>query len=104
MSFALAIRNTVSEARQAMLTTTSLIVIVTVITQGGAANYLLKFFQIQWVHSTYSLSLLLVHIHENVNDCLINNFDFECPHFQSRVFHFSIENINFKLNFEKNLS
>ncbi|XP_055296779.1 sodium/hydrogen exchanger 6 isoform X4 [Sitodiplosis mosellana] len=46
MSFALAIRNTVSEARQAMLTTTSLIVIVTVITQGGAANYLLKFFQI----------------------------------------------------------
>lgn len=47
MSFALAIRNTVSEARQAMLTTTSLIVIVTVITQGGAANYLLKFFQIQ---------------------------------------------------------
>lgn len=46
MSFALAIRNTVSEARQAMLTTTSLIVIVTVITQGGAANYLLKFFKI----------------------------------------------------------
>lgn len=53
MSFALAIRNTVSEARQAMLTTTSLIVIVTVITQGGAANYLLKFFQIQWVQSTF---------------------------------------------------
>lgn len=46
MSFALAIRNTVSEARQAMLTTTSLIVIVTVITQGGATNFLLKFFQI----------------------------------------------------------
>lgn len=49
MSFALAIRNTVSEARQAMLTTTSLIVIVTVITQGGATNYLLKFFQIPYV-------------------------------------------------------
>lgn len=49
MSFALAIRNTVSEARQAMLTTTSLIVIVTVITQGGATNFLLKFFQIPWV-------------------------------------------------------
>ncbi|XP_031627065.1 sodium/hydrogen exchanger 6 isoform X3 [Contarinia nasturtii] len=46
MSFALAIRNTVSEARQAMLTTTSLIVIFTVITQGGATNFLLKFFQI----------------------------------------------------------
>lgn len=46
MSFALAIRNTVSEARQAMLTTTSLIVIVTVITQGGATNFLLKFFNI----------------------------------------------------------
>lgn len=49
MSFALAIRNTVSEARQAMLTTTSLIVIVTVITQGGATNFLLKFFQIPYV-------------------------------------------------------
>lgn len=46
MSFALAIRNTVSESRQAMLTTTSLIVIITVIVQGGAANYLLKVLQI----------------------------------------------------------
>ena len=54
MSFALAIRNTVSEARQAMLTTTSLIVIVTVITQGGATNYLLKFFQIPYVNNFMS--------------------------------------------------
>lgn len=46
MSFALAIRNTVSEARQAMLTTTSLIVIITVIIQGGAAMNLLQWFQI----------------------------------------------------------
>ncbi|XP_031335365.1 sodium/hydrogen exchanger 7 isoform X2 [Photinus pyralis] len=46
MSFALAIRNTVSEARQAMLTTTSLIVIITVIIQGGAAMNLLRWFQI----------------------------------------------------------
>ncbi|KAF5303763.1 hypothetical protein FQA39_LY09836 [Lamprigera yunnana] len=46
MSFALAIRNTVSEARQAMLTTTSLIVIVTVIIQGGASMNLLRWFKI----------------------------------------------------------
>lgn len=46
MSFALAIRNTVSEARQAMLTTTSLIVIITVIIQGGATLNLLHWFQI----------------------------------------------------------
>ncbi|XP_044740864.1 sodium/hydrogen exchanger 6 isoform X2 [Chrysoperla carnea] len=46
MSFALAIRNTVSDARQTMLTTTSLIVIITVIVQGGAAMTLLKWFKI----------------------------------------------------------
>lgn len=47
MSFALAIRNTVSEARQVMLTATSLIVIVTVITQGGASQFLLNFLNIK---------------------------------------------------------
>lgn len=46
MSFALAIRNTRSEARQAMLTTTSLIVIITVIIQGGATMNLLRWFKI----------------------------------------------------------
>nr|CAD7443389.1 unnamed protein product [Timema bartmani] len=46
MSFALAIRNTVSEARQAMLTATSLIVIITVIVQGGATLQLLTWFKI----------------------------------------------------------
>lgn len=46
MSFALAIRNTVSDARQKMLTTTSLIVIATVIIQGGAALPLLNWFKI----------------------------------------------------------
>lgn len=46
MSFALAIRNTVSEARQAMLTTTSLIVIATVILQGGAASHALAYLRI----------------------------------------------------------
>ncbi|XP_039434556.1 sodium/hydrogen exchanger 7 isoform X8 [Culex pipiens pallens] len=46
MSFALAIRNTVSDARQAMLTTTSLIVIATVIVQGGASNFLLNWLKI----------------------------------------------------------
>ncbi|KAL1123386.1 hypothetical protein AAG570_002468 [Ranatra chinensis] len=46
MSFALAIRNTVSEARQAMLTTTSLIVILTVIIQGGSTMQLLTWFKI----------------------------------------------------------
>lgn len=49
MSFALAIRNTVSEARQAMLTTTSLIVIATVIIQGGATMQLLTWFKIPYV-------------------------------------------------------
>ncbi|XP_023179099.1 sodium/hydrogen exchanger 6 isoform X6 [Drosophila hydei] len=46
MSFALAIRNTVSEARQTMLTATSLIVIFTVIIQGGAANFFLNWLKI----------------------------------------------------------
>ncbi|EDW77423.1 uncharacterized protein Dwil_GK18095, isoform A [Drosophila willistoni] len=46
MSFALAIRNTVSDARQTMLTATSLIVIFTVIIQGGAANFLLNWLNI----------------------------------------------------------
>lgn len=46
MSFALAIRNTVSDARQIMLTCTSLIVITTVIFQGGAANFMLNFLKI----------------------------------------------------------
>ncbi|KAI8038096.1 hypothetical protein M5D96_009137 [Drosophila gunungcola] len=46
MSFALAIRNTVSDARQAMLTATSLIVIFTVVIQGGAANFLLNWLKI----------------------------------------------------------
>ncbi|XP_070500001.1 sodium/hydrogen exchanger 7 isoform X2 [Chironomus tepperi] len=46
MSFALAIRNTVSRERQTMLTSTSLIVITTVIFQGGAANYMLNWLKI----------------------------------------------------------
>ncbi|XP_076164386.1 na[+]/H[+] hydrogen exchanger 3 isoform X6 [Ptiloglossa arizonensis] len=46
MSFALAIRNTVSDVRQAMLTTTSLIVILTVIFQGGATTQFLSWFNI----------------------------------------------------------
>lgn len=46
MSFALAIRNTVSDARQAMLTTTSLVVIWTVIVHGGATMQLLTWFKI----------------------------------------------------------
>ncbi|KAJ8926900.1 hypothetical protein NQ314_020752 [Rhamnusium bicolor] len=67
MAFALAIRNTLSEQRQAMLTTTSLIVIITVIIQGGATMNLLNWFQIpvgiedetealshQGVHSVYN--------------------------------------------------
>ncbi|XP_043287759.1 sodium/hydrogen exchanger 7 isoform X3 [Venturia canescens] len=46
MSFALAIRNTVSVARQAMLSTTSLIVILTVILQGGGTTQFLSWFNI----------------------------------------------------------
>lgn len=49
MSFALAIRNTVSDVRQAMLTTTSLIVIVTVIFQGGATMHVLNWLKIPFV-------------------------------------------------------
>ncbi|KAG8226967.1 hypothetical protein J437_LFUL009518 [Ladona fulva] len=46
MAFALAIRNTVSDARQRMLTTTSLIVIMTVIVLGGGTMQLLAWFKI----------------------------------------------------------
>ncbi|CAB3368721.1 Hypothetical predicted protein [Cloeon dipterum] len=46
MAFALAIRNTVSEARQSMLTATSLVVIVTVIIFGGSTMQLLTWFNI----------------------------------------------------------
>jgi len=53
MSFALAIRNTVSDARQTMLTATSLIVIFTVVIQGGAANFLLNWLKIPWVHDKH---------------------------------------------------
>lgn len=49
MSFALAIRNTVSDVRQAMLTTTSLIVIITVIFQGGATMHVLNWLKIPLV-------------------------------------------------------
>ncbi|XP_046383278.1 sodium/hydrogen exchanger 7 isoform X3 [Ischnura elegans] len=46
MAFALAIRNTVSDARQRMLTTTSLLVIMTVIILGGGTMQLLAWFKI----------------------------------------------------------
>lgn len=46
MAFALAIRNTISEARQIMLTTTSLIAIVTVIVCGGSSSALLKWLRV----------------------------------------------------------
>jgi sodium/hydrogen exchanger-like protein 6/7 len=46
MAFALAIRNTVSDARQTMLTATSLVVIVTVIILGGSTMQLLTWFNI----------------------------------------------------------
>jgi len=43
IAFALAIRNTITESRQMILSTTLLIVIVTVIINGGCANSVLKF-------------------------------------------------------------
>ncbi|OQV21402.1 Sodium/hydrogen exchanger 9 [Hypsibius exemplaris] len=46
ISFALAIRNTVTPARQAMLTATSVIVIISVTVAGGAAGPLLNFLRI----------------------------------------------------------
>ncbi|CAG7838048.1 unnamed protein product [Allacma fusca] len=46
IAFALAIRNTLSEARQTLLTTTSVIVIVTVIVCGGSTTQLLSWFNI----------------------------------------------------------
>lgn len=41
IAFALAIRNTISDARQTLLTTTSVIVIVTVIVCGGGIDNLI---------------------------------------------------------------
>ena len=49
MAFALAIRNTVSKARQTFLTTTSLIVIGSVIFVGGSVTQLLTCFGIPYV-------------------------------------------------------
>lgn len=49
MAFALAIRNTMSKARQTFLTTTSLIVIGSVIFVGGSVTPLLTCFGIPWV-------------------------------------------------------
>lgn len=62
MSFALAIRNTVSEARQAMLTTTSLIVIATVVLQGGAATHALAYLRIPtgYVLKNFNLTMTTI--------------------------------------------
>lgn len=49
IAFALAIRNTVSDARQTLLTTSSVIVIVTVIVCGGSTLQLLNLFNIPLV-------------------------------------------------------
>lgn len=49
MAFALAIRNTLTEQRHLMLTTTSLIAIVTVIVCGGFATQLLAWLGIPYV-------------------------------------------------------
>ena len=46
MAFALALRNTLSEPRQLMLTTTSLIVIVSVVVCGGSTNSILAMLRI----------------------------------------------------------
>jgi sodium/hydrogen exchanger-like protein 6/7 len=47
MAFALAIRNTSTKARQLILTTTSIIVIVTVIFCGGLTNKMLTWLKIK---------------------------------------------------------
>ncbi|XP_032595190.1 sodium/hydrogen exchanger 7 isoform X2 [Drosophila grimshawi] len=67
MSFALAIRNTVSDARQTMLTATSLIVIFTVIIQGGAANFLLNWLKIPVGVDDETEQLNNYHVHSVYN-------------------------------------
>jgi len=46
IAFALAIRNTISDTRQTLLTTTSVIVIVTVMVCGGGTQQLLNWLNI----------------------------------------------------------
>ena len=50
ISYSLASRNTVGDARRIMLSTTSVIVVVTVITVGGAVGWLLKVLRIPYGH------------------------------------------------------
>jgi sodium/hydrogen exchanger 9 len=52
IAFALAIRNTLSQSRQTLLTTTSVIVIVTVMVCGGGTSQLLNWLNIPYVFTT----------------------------------------------------
>ena len=50
MAFALSIRNTSTQARQLILTSTSIIVVITTVIIGGSTNKLLSIFKVQLVY------------------------------------------------------
>ena len=60
MSFALAIRNTTTNARQLILTTTSIIVITTVIINGGFTKKMIDWLKIEFVYPYCKIYFLLI--------------------------------------------
>lgn len=53
MAFALAYRNTATDNRQIMATTTSMVVIMTVLFNGGLTSWLIEHLGIRFVHTVF---------------------------------------------------